>query len=426
MTSSDWWTIFGIGLLIVLSAVFAGAETAFSKLTRVHAIHLDEQGKRFAKYAVLITKDPARYINPILLAMLATHVAGTAIAASLAIRHFHEAGEWIATVVMTTVLFIFAEAAPKTSALQHTDAWVLPLAPVTYWLGATVYPLTRVLIGIANVILPGKGLAKGPFMSEREIRHIVDVAEKEEVIEEQEREMIHSIFELGDTLVREVMTPRPDMIVIEANYTLQAAAELAMRHGFSRIPVFESEPDNIIGVLYTKDLFRPLRGQDDRVQSLTDLVRAAYFVPETMKVSDLLREMQKRHVHMAIVVDEYGDVAGLVTLEDVLEEIVGEITDEYDVEESKVQQVGTDGWRVQAKTPIWEFNEQVDAKFPEDEAWDTVGGMVASALGKVPEPGDAVDLDGFNFRVERVNRRRIGTVFVRQTGNDGQDESDER
>ena len=414
MSSSDWWTIGGIIVLVVLSAVFAGAETAYSKVTRVHAIHLEEDGRRFAKYLVSITTDPARYINPILLAMLATHVAGTAIAASLAIRHLHEAGEWVATVVMTTVLFIFAEAAPKTSALQHTDAWVLPLAPFTYWLGTAVYPLTRILIGIANVLLPGKGLAKGPFMSEREIRHIVDVAEEEEVIEEQEREMIHSIFELGDTLVREVMTPRPDMVVIEANYTLQAAAELAVKHGFSRIPVYENEPDNIIGVLYTKDLFRPLRGQDERVHSLKDLVRSAYFVPETMKVSDLLREMQKRHVHMAITADEYGDVAGVVTLEDVLEEIVGEITDEYDVEESRIQPVGTDGWRVQAKTPIWEFNEQVEASIPEDEAWDTVGGMVASELAKIPEPGDEVDNQGFNFRVERVNGRRIGTVFVRR------------
>jgi CBS domain containing-hemolysin-like protein len=414
VSTGDWWTIVIICVLVVLSAVFAGAETAYSKLTRVRALHLEEEGRRFAKYLVSITSDPARYINPILLAMLATHVLGTAIAATLAIKHFHEAGEWIATIVMTTVLFVFAEAVPKTSALQHTDAWVLPLAPLTYWFGSLLYPATRVLIAIANVILPGKGLAKGPFMSEREIRHIVDVAEEQEVIEEQEREMIHSIFELGDTLVREVMTPRPDMIVIETNYTMQAAAELAVRHGFSRIPVYENEPDNIIGVLYTKDLFRPLRGQDDRVQSLKDLVRPAYFVPETMKVADLMREMQKRHVHMAIVVDEYGDVAGLVTLEDVLEEIVGEITDEYDVEESKVQPIGTDGWRVQAKTPIWEFNEQVGAKFPEDEAWDTVGGMVASGLGKVPEPGDEVSLDGFSFRVERVNRRRIGTVFVRK------------
>lgn len=414
MTTSDWWMIVIIGVLVLLSAVFAGAETAFSKLTRVRALHLQEEGRRFAKYSVAITEDPPRYINPVLLAMLATHVLGTALAAAVAIRTLGEAGEWVATAVMTSVLFIFAEAAPKTSALQHTDAWVLPLGPFVYWLGVSVYPLTRLLIGVANVLLPGKGLPKGPFMSEQEIRHIVDVAEEEEVIEEQEREMIHSIFELGDTLLREVMVPRPDMVVVEANYTLQAATELAVKHGFSRIPVYEGEPDNIIGALYTKDLFRPLRGQDQRVQSLRDVIREAYFVPETMKVSDLLREMQRRHVHMAIVVDEYGDVAGLVTLEDVLEEIVGEITDEYDVIESHIQPVGTDAWRVQAKTPIWEFNEYVKASVSEDEAWDTVGGLVGSALAKVAEPGDEVHYRGFDFRVERVNRRRIGTVLVRR------------
>ncbi len=414
MTSADWWMIAAIGVLVVVSAVFAGAETAFSKLTRVHALHLQDQGRRWAKFLVSITEDPPRYINPVLLAMLATHVLGTALAAAVAIRTLGEAGEWVATAVMTAVLFVFAEAAPKTSALQHTDAWVLPLGPFVYWLGKSVYPVTRLLIGVANVLLPGKGLARGPFMSEDEIRHIVDVAEQEEVIEEEEREMIHSIFELGDTLVREIMTPRPDMVVVEANYTLQAATELAIKHGFSRIPVYENEPDNIIGVLYTKDLFRPIRGLDDHVHSLKDIVREAYFVPETMKVADLMREMQKRHVHMAIVADEYGDVAGLVTLEDVLEEIVGEITDEYDVPESHVQPVGSDGWRVQAKTPVWEFNELVGASFPEDEAWDSVGGLVASALAKIPEPGDEVHYQGFDFRVERVNRRRIGTVLVRR------------
>ncbi len=219
MSRSDWWTIAAIAVLVLISAVLAGAETAFSKLTRVRALHLRDEGKRWAKFCVAITEDPPRYINPVLLAMLATHVLGTALAASVAIRRFGDPGEWIATIAMTTILFIFAEAAPKTSALQHTDSWVLPLGPFVYWMGVSVYPVTRVLIGVANVLLPGKGLAKGPFMSEPEIRHIVDVAEEEEVIEEQEREMIHSIFELGDTLVREVMTPRPDMIVVEANCT---------------------------------------------------------------------------------------------------------------------------------------------------------------------------------------------------------------
>ncbi len=200
---------------------------------------------------------------------------------------------------------------------------------------------------------------------------------------------------------------------------MEAATELAVKHGFSRIPVYEGETDNIVGVLYSKDLFRPLKGHDQRVHSLKDVIREAYFIPETMKVSDLLREMQKRHVHMAIVADEYGDVAGLVTLEDVLEEIVGEITDEYDVVESHIQPVGHNGWRVQAKTPIWEFNEVVKASLPENEAFDTVGGLVSSTLAKIPEPGDEVGYDGFNFRVERVNRRRIGTVLVRRSGEGG-------
>jgi CBS domain containing-hemolysin-like protein len=423
MSSGDWLTIAGIFVLIILSAVLAGAETAFSKLTRVHALHLEEQDKRFARFAVSITEDPARYINPVLLAMLATHVLGTAVAASVAIRHLHEAGEWIATVVMTTVLFVFAEAAPKTSALQHTDAWVLPLSPFVYWVGRALYPVTRLLIGIANAILPGKGLKRGPFMSEQEIRHIVDVAESEEVIEEQEREMIHSIFELGDTRVREVMVPRPDMIVVEANTTLQAAMDTAIRHGFSRIPVYENEPDNVMGVVYAKDLFKALRRSSEAPATLKDLTREAYFVPETMRVSDILREMQKRKVHMAIVADEYGDVAGLVTLEDVLEEIVGEITDEYDVEETPILPVSENSWRVQAKMPIWEFNELVDAKLPQDEEWTSIGGLVAMALAKIPEAGDEVTYDGYLFRVERVHRRRIGTVLVQRIEDEQQPQS---
>lgn len=415
MSTGDWWTIGVIGFLVVLSAVLAGAETAFSKLTRIRALHLQDEGRRMAKFCVAITDDPARYINPVLLAMLATHVLGTALAAAVAIRNLGEAGEWVATAVMTAVLFVFAEAVPKTSALQHTDAWVLPLSPFVYWLGVAVYPLTRVLIGVANVLLPGKGLARGPFMSEREIRHIVDVAEEEEVIEEQEREMIHSIFELGDTIVREVMVPRPDMVVVESNYTVQAAMDLALTHGFSRIPVYENDPDNIVGVVYVKDLFRALRGIGDGQLTLKDIMREAYFVPETMKVSDLLREMQRKRVHMAIVADEYGDVAGLVTLEDLLEEIVGEITDEYDVEEARITPLGDDSWRVQAKMPIWEFNELVGAKLPEDQEWQTIGGLVTSALAKIPEPADEVTYEGFTFRVERMQARRIGTVLVRAT-----------
>lgn len=361
-----------------------------------------------------ITEDPARYLNPVLVTTLGAHLGGTVLATSLAVRRLGGAGEWIATAVMTAVIFVLAESAPKTYTVLHTDRVAVVLAPLIYALGRVLYPLARVLVGVSNILLPGKGLPKGPFMSEEEIRHVVDVAEEEEVIEEQEREMIHSIFELGDTIVREVMVPRPDMIVVETNYTIQAAMDLAIREGYSRIPVYENDPDNIVGVVYAKDLFRALRGVGQQNPSLKDIVREAYFVPETMRSSELLREMQKRRVHMAIVADEYGDVAGLVTLEDILEEIVGEITDEYDVEESRILPVGDNGWRVQAKMPIWEFNELIEAKLPEDKDFQTIGGLVASTLAKIPEAGDEVTYDGFSFRVERVQRRRIGTVLVRR------------
>jgi CBS domain containing-hemolysin-like protein len=344
--------------------------------------------------------------------------------ALIADRAFGSFGVTLLSIGFTLIYFVAVEAMSKTWGVLHSDRAALAVSPIVAVLARMLALPTRLLIGLGNVLLPGKGLKTGPFVTEMEIRQMAEAGHEAGTIEEEEKELIHSIFEFGDTTVREVMIPRPDMVVVEANYTLQAATELAVKHGFSRIPVYEGDPDNIIGVLYTKDLFRHLKGHDQRIQSLKDVIREPYFVPEAMKVSDLLREMQKRHVHMAIVADEYGDVAGLVTLEDVLEEIVGEITDEYDVVESHIQPVGKEGWRVQAKTPIWEFNKQIDASFPEDEAWDTVGGLVASLLAKIPEPGDEVAYDGFNFRVERVNRRRIGTVLVRRSGQTGADGGD--
>jgi CBS domain containing-hemolysin-like protein len=243
---------------------------------------------------------------------------------------------------------------------------------------------------------------------------MADVGHEEGAIEEDEKELIHSIFEFGDTLVRDVMVPRPDMVVVEVNYTLQAVMDIAIKHGFSRIPVYENDPDNMVGLLYAKDLFKALRTNGEEPRDLRSLIREAYFVPETIRVSDLLREMQKRKVHMAVVADEYGDVAGLVTLEDIIEEIVGEIADEYDVEESTVVPLASDTWRVEAKLPPWEFNEQVEAQLAEDAEWKTIGGLVASTLGKIPEVGDTVVHNGFEFRVERVTRRRIGTVIARR------------
>ncbi len=415
MSTADVWTLVGVLVLVLIAGVLAACETAVSRINRVHAVSLEEDGRRGGKLLVRIASDPARFLNPVLLSVLLCHVLGTTLATTVAVHLFHSAGEWIATVVLTTVLFVFAESAPKTFTILHTDRVALALSPVVYWLGRALYPLARLLVGISNVILPGKGLPKGPFMTEDEIRQIVNVAEEEEVIEEQEREMIHSIFEFGDTTVREVMTPRPDMKVVEATTSVSDAMDLAIKEGFSRIPVHEDDdPDNIIGVVYVKDLFRALRGNGDASRTVREFTREAFFVPEMMKVSDLLRQMQKRHVHMAIVADEYGDVAGLVTLEDLIEEIVGEITDEYDVEETSVVPMGDDRWLVRAKLPLWEFNEKVGVELPEGEEFNTIGGLVASVLGEIPKPGDEATYKSFVFRVERMQRQRIDTVLVRR------------
>ncbi len=415
MSSTDLWTLVGVLILILVSGVLAACETSVSRVSRVHAISLEEDGKRGAKFLVRIAQDPARYLNPVLLSVLLCHVLGTTLATTVAVRHLPSAGEWIATAILTAVIFVFAESAPKTFALLHSDRVALGLAPLIYGLGRALYPVARMLVGISNVILPGKGLAKGPFITEDEIRNIVTAAEEEEVIEEQEREMIHSIFEFGDTTVREVMVPRPDMIVVDSTMSVRAALDLAIKNGFSRIPVHEDDdPDNIIGLVYVKDLVRALQDGGDAGRTVKDFVREPYFVPETMKVADLLRQMQKRKVHMAIVADEYGDVAGLVTLEDLLEEIVGEISDEYDVEEAMVVPLTENLWRVAAKLPIWEFNEVAKSSLPEDQEWKTMGGLVASVLGNIPEAGDELKYQGFTFRVERMQRRRIETVLVRR------------
>ena len=417
MSTGDWWSIFFVFLLVIGAAAMAASEAAVVRMTRVRAMALADEGRRGAHLLVRITQDPARYLNPVLFATLACHVIGTTLATAVAVRHLGNAGEWVASAVLTSILFVFAESMPKTFAILRTDSVSLTLAPLIYGLGRLLYPLAKALVGISNVILPGKGLPRGPFMTEDEIRRIVDVAESEEVIEEQEREMIHSVFEFGDTVVRNVMTPRPDMIVVEAKTPVREAMDIAIDHGFSRIPVHQDEPDNIVGVVYAKDLFRALRRSEDGDKTAADFMREPYFVPETMKVSDLLRNMQTKRMHQAIVVDEYGDVAGLVTLEDLLEEIVGEITDEYDVEESPIMPIG-DGWMVQGKMPIWELNELIGSDLPEDEEWQTVGGLVAAALGRIPEPGDDVTFHGFNFRVEKVQRRRIGAVYVRRVSDE--------
>ena len=410
---SDLLTVVAIALLLLFAAFLAMAETSVTRMGRVKALHLDQEKKRGAGSLVKIVEDPAPYMNVILLLTLLTHITATVLATALALRRLDDAGETIAVVLMTMLIFVFAELTPKTYAVQFTDRAALAMAPVIYLFGRVLRPVSNLLLLISNglmVLLPGKPLPKGPFISEEEIRHLVDVAEEEEEIEEEERELIHSIFEFGDTVVREVMVPRPDMVAIRADATMDEALEKIIEAGYSRIPIFEGDTDNIIGVLYAKDLLKRVHEGKKDVR-LSSIGRAPTFVPEQKKVSELLREMQDQRVHMSIVVDEYGGTAGLVTIEDLLEEIVGEIVDEYDKEEPLVEPIDENTIRVDAKMQIDEVNELLDVELPHDE-WDTVGGLVFGLTGRVPIAGEVVRYDSLEFTTERVTGRRIQKVVI--------------
>jgi CBS domain containing-hemolysin-like protein len=410
---SDTYVLVIVVLLLLIAAFTAMAETAISRVGRVKAHHLAQGGNKSGQVLVRIVEDPAPFLSVVLLVTLLGHLTGTALVTGLAIRHYGNAGEAVAAGVMTFVIFIFAEVVPKTFTVQHTDRAALLIARPVYLLGTLLRPVSRVLIFTANgvmALLPGRGLPKGPFVTEDEIRHMIDMAEEEEQIEEEERELIHSIFEFGDTIVREVMVPRTDMVAVRADANVNEALETIINAGYSRIPVYEGDQDNVVGILYAKDLLR--RTQEERARTkVSSLARPPLFVPEQKKVAELLREMQQKRVHMAIVVDEYGGTAGLVTIEDLIEEIVGEIVDEYDQEEPLVEPVDENTIRVDAKMPIDDVNEMLGVELPHDE-WDTVGGLVFGLTGTVPVPGETVTYDSLRFRTERVTGRRIQKVVI--------------
>jgi CBS domain containing-hemolysin-like protein len=329
------------------------------------------------------------------------------------VREFEDEAAAISALIMTLVIFTFAELVPRTFSVQRTEQTALAVSRPILFIARLLNPLSKVLILLANatmVLLPGKGLPKGPFVTEDEIKRLVDVAEEEAEIEQEERELIHSVFEFGDTVVREVMVPRPDMVAIPSLASWDEALRVITEAGFSRIPLYEGDTDNIVGVLYAKDLLRRMH-ETKREVKVGALGRAPLFVPEQKKVSELLREMQVEHIHMAIVVDEYGGTAGLVTIEDLIEEIVGEIVDEYDREEPLVEPVDDNTIRVDAKMPIDEVNELLGVELPHEE-WDTVGGLVFGLTGRVPTAGEIVEFDSLSFRTERVSGRRIQKVVI--------------
>ena len=408
------FAVAGVVLLVTVAALMTMAQCAISRVGRVRAHHLAQQGHRGARYLEMIVESGTRFMNVMVLIKVAAQVAGAILAGRVALRQWGGGlGDLAAIVLMTLAIFVLVEAVPRTIALQHVDGVALVAAVPVYLLGVGLGPIGRVLVLAGNacmVVLPGRGLPKGPFLGEEEMRDLHKGGEDDEEFEEEEQELIDSIFGFGDTVVREVMVPRPDMVIVPSDTTLDQALDTSLTAGYSRIPVFEGDSDNMLGVTYAKDLMKHIHDASASV-SVKVLARPPLFVPEQKKVAELLREMQQQHVHMAIVIDEYGGTACLVTIEDLIEEIVGEIVDEYDKEEPLVEPIDDDTIRVDAKMQISEVNELLGADLPHEE-WDTVGGLVFDLTGRVPIQGETVRYDSIEFRTERVTGRRIKKVVI--------------
>jgi putative hemolysin len=411
-TGADAVMVVVIVVLLVFSVFLALAETGLTRMTRTKAQALADDGRPGSRSLVWLVAHPERFLNPVLLVVLVCQLVQASLTGIVANSLFGVWGVAIATFVNVVIVFVLAEAAPKTWAIQHPErAALISARPVAllarFW---PVRMLSRGLIGMANVVLPGKGLKEGPFVSEEELLALADAAVEGAVIEEEERTLIGQIIEFGDTIVREVMTPRPDMITVAGDFRVDDIMEVMILNGLSRVPVCGEGIDDIVGVVYAKDLMRAERdGHGDR--TVGELMRAASFVPETKRIAELLPEMQAGKVHLSVVVDEYGGTAGLVTLEDLLEELVGEIFDEYDRDEAAVERLPGGDVRVNGAMPVDEVDDLLDGALPEGD-WDTVGGLMFHLLGHVPTEGEQIECEGLILRAERVARRRIGRVRI--------------
>jgi CBS domain containing-hemolysin-like protein len=374
---------------------------------------LVKQGVANAEKLDKLLQHPGRFLATILFLNNLVNIGAASLATLLVgfyIKHWVAA---ISTGVMTFIILIYGEITPKTYAAQNAEKLALRLAGVTNFLSTIFSPIVRFLVFIANFfirLLGGTTIKEVPFLTEEELKSMVSVAEEEAVIEEEERKLIHSIFEFGDTVVKEVMVPRMDMVTIDAKAPIEEVLSLIVKEGHSRIPVYEGTIDNIIGIVYAKDLLIQMsHGKID--VPLKELVRSVYFIPESKKVNELLRELQKRRQHMAIVVDEYGGTAGLVTIEDLLEEIVGEIFDEYDIEETMVERIDENTIRVDSRVNIDEINELLGVNLAHNDI-ETIGGFVYSLVGKIPSPGEVVEFENLVFTVEKVIGRRISKILI--------------
>ncbi len=431
---TDLASLFGAIALILLGGLFAAIDAAISTVSVARVEELVRDERPGALRLARVMAERPRYINLVVLLRIACEAAATVLLVAFLWDDLGlKWGLFAAAAIMTIASFVVMGVGPRTLGRQNAYTIALVSAVPLQAISVLLTPISRLLILLGNALTPGRGFRNGPFASEIELREVVEMAGQRGIVADEERRMIQSVFDLGDTPAREVMVPRTEMVWIESDKTAGQATSLAVRSGHSRIPVIGENVDDVVGVVYLKDLvqrtyYSTNGGRDTKV---TDVMREPVFVPDSKPLDDLLREMQRDRNHMALLVDEYGAIAGLATIEDVLEEIVGEIADEYDVDEvAPIEELGDNRFRVSARLPVEDVGELYDIEFDEDLDVETVGGLLALELGRVPLPGAEVESHGLRLRAEggpdHRGRVRIGTVLVsRIPRTDEDDQPDE-
>lgn len=421
VASVETWEWIVISTCLVLSGLFSASETALTALTQPKVRQLIEtEPEQFGGFQLWLDH-PNRVLSTILVGNNLVNILASALATDISGQLFGHQGVAVAVGVMTFLVLVFGEVVPKTYAKHHAEPVAMRLFPVlvfTYWL---CLPVTWVLVFIATglVRLFGGDLDRsGPFVTEEDIEYLIDLGTREGVLDQEKERLLQSILEFDDITIREVMVPRTDTIVLALDASPEEVMELAQHSAHSRIPVYDEQIDNVKGILYLRDLFRmhTSNGGDTKLASTwTELLRTPYFVPGSMKISDLLKEFQRRKSHMAIVVDEFGGTMGIVTMEDILEEIVGEIHDEYDTDEmDEIITVSEHVYHADAKVSLRSLEELLSIEFPDDGDYETLGGFLTAHEGRVPQCGDAIENAGYRFVVLDANEKHVSLVEIRR------------
>ena len=398
-------------LLVALGGLLAAAEAALSVLSRQDLGELAE-GSRTSRSLLAIAADPGEHVNALAFVRIVSETSA-AVLVTLALAQVFDEWWWtllLAAAIMTAVSFVLVGSSPRAVGRVHARPLMRAVAPVVRAVRILIGPIADLLVRIGDRVTPGRPRTV-TFSSEEQLLSMVDEATELDVLEEDDRELIHSIFEFGETVVREVMVPRTDMVTVEEDARVGDAVEVFYERGVSRIPVIGEDVDEVVGVLYLRDAVRAAARSAELTAA--EVARPALFVPESQKADALLRQLQRESNHLAMVVDEYGGIAGLVTMEDVIEELVGDISDEYDRDTPDVVELGDGRFRVAARLPIDELGDLFDLELDDDDV-DSVGGLLTKELGRLPVPGSSAEVAGLRLTAERAEgrRRRIATLIV--------------